>query len=345
MSRVAKRLYATDETFREVADLLFGGGADELVSKLSPKKEEAKRQKRQAQVGLASNVVGITAGTAGLSAALKDERLNQGGKVGQKLYRIGTGMENAANKTKIGGKYYKWVAKPGVAPKLAAGAVGLQTANLAGDAVANRVLSRESKKKVSKRGGRLVPISKAEPGSSDVHSLSAGKLKRIATQKVLNETPEVGGKVKQFVRGKKKAEVTKSITWEGEISKVDADKRQVFGWASIVEMNGQPVVDLQGDYIDIDEIEKSAYDYVVKSRKGGNMHLRNGTEPVHVSDMIESFLVTPEKKEKMGLPESVPTGWWVGYQINDDEAWNLVKSGKRTGFSIHGRGQRTPTVI
>lgn len=61
-----------------------------------------------------------------------------------------------------------------------------------------------------------------------------------------------------------------------------------------------------------------------------------------MADMIESFLVTPEKIEKMGLPESMPLGWWVGYQINDDATWNDVKSGKLTGFSVHGRGKRTP---
>lgn len=131
------------------------------------------------------------------------------------------------------------------------------------------------------------------------------------------------------------------LRWEGEISKVDVDKQQVFGWASIVEMNGEPVVDLQGDYITIDEVEKSAYDYVHKSRKGGDMHLRdNFGGPVSKSHMIESFVVTPEKKQSLGLPESTPTGWWVGYQVNDPELWAKVKNGERTGFSIHGRGVR-----
>lgn len=132
------------------------------------------------------------------------------------------------------------------------------------------------------------------------------------------------------------------ITWEGEIAKMDTDRRQVFGWASVVEVNGEPVVDLQGDFITVDEIEKAAYSYVQKSRKGGDMHQREGDGPKHVSDMIESFVVTPEKIEKMGLPASTPVGWWVGFQVNDDETWNLVKSGKRTGFSVHGRGKREP---
>jgi len=71
------------------------------------------------------------------------------------------------------------------------------------------------------------------------------------------------------------------------------------------------------------------------------MHLRDGDQPVHASDMIESFIVTPEKKQALGLPDEMPVGWWVGYQVNDPDVWAKVKSGERTGFSIHGRGRRS----
>lgn len=325
MSEIAKRLYATDETFREVADLLFGSGADELVSKLSP--QEAQRQKRQAQIGLASNVVGIAAGTAALGSAHKDWK---------------EAKKPGAEPGPVTGRLQRYVKTPkGKAKLIAAGAGGalaLQGTNLVGDAVANRVLARESKKKVAKGY-----ISKMEPGGADLN-LNRGKLSRIAVESARTKAENAVKNTKTQISNKIKKNQT-DVVWEGEISKVDEDKRQVFGWASIVEMNGEPVVDLQGDYIDINEIEKSAYEYVIKSRRGGDMHRRNGEEAHHASDMIESFLVTPEKIEKMGLPPTTPIGWWVGYQVNDDEAWELVKSGKRTGFSIHGRGQRTPSVI
>jgi len=132
------------------------------------------------------------------------------------------------------------------------------------------------------------------------------------------------------------------VTWAGEFSKTDEDKRQVFGWASVVEIDGQPIVDRQGDWISPDDIEKAAYQYVLKSRKGGHQHKRDGDQPFHASDMIESFVVTPEKIEKMGLPKDTPVGWWVGYKVHDDEAWTKVKKGEITGFSIHGRGKRMP---
>lgn len=137
--------------------------------------------------------------------------------------------------------------------------------------------------------------------------------------------------------------VQKSIEWEGTFTKFDSDKRQVFGWASIVSINGKPIVDTQGDLIDADEMEKSAYEYVIKSRKGGDQHKRTDEgEAFHASDMIESFVVTPEKKERLGLPDDMPIGWWVGFKVNNDETWRKVKNGEVTGFSIHGRGKREP---
>ena len=56
-------LLATDETFREVADLLFGGGGDELISKINPAQSDLathERRKRGITAGLSA--VGATAG-------------------------------------------------------------------------------------------------------------------------------------------------------------------------------------------------------------------------------------------------------------------------------------------
>lgn len=129
-----------------------------------------------------------------------------------------------------------------------------------------------------------------------------------------------------------------------EISKVDTDKRQVFGWASISKKHGAEVVeDLQGDSIDTDELEKAAYNYMLKSRKGGHEHQKGDEGPVHVSDIIESMVITKEKKEALGLPEDMHEGWWVGFKVNDDKVWELAKSGELAGFSIHGSGRRVPT--
>lgn len=134
------------------------------------------------------------------------------------------------------------------------------------------------------------------------------------------------------------------------ISKADEEKKQVFGWCSISKKDGVDVVDLQGDMIPIEEIETAAYSYMLNSRKGGNQHQRVNKgfvedEPLHVSDIIESVVFTPEKIEKMGLPADFPQGWWIGQQIHDEETWQQVKTGQRKSFSVHGKGRREPVVL
>ena len=178
-------------------------------------------------------------------------------------------------------------------------------------------------------------LSKAMPDQSAVHAPSAGKRKRprgrLMPVKVDNTVPAAGdiGKSDDL-----------DIVWSGEFSKTDDEKRQVFGWASVVEVNGQPVIDRQGDWITPDEIEKAAYEYVIKSRKGGDQHKRDGDQPFHASDLIESFVVTKEKIEKMGLPADTPVGWWIGFKVHNEDTWQDVKKGLKTGFSIHGKGKR-----
>lgn len=140
------------------------------------------------------------------------------------------------------------------------------------------------------------------------------------------------------------SKVLGSFTLVTEFSKVDNDKRQVFGWASVSELGGERVVDHQRDSIAPEELEKAAYDYVRNSRVGGIMHQRVGkSAPKQVGTLIESMVFTPEKLEVMGLSKSaVPTGWWTGFKVMDDDIWEGVKKGKWAGFSVHGVGKRLP---
>lgn len=128
-------------------------------------------------------------------------------------------------------------------------------------------------------------------------------------------------------------------TLDGEftIEKADEKKGLVFGWASVIRKNGKVVVDRQNDVIEDDwEMEKAAYRYVLTSRVGGHEHVKKG-----VSVLVESMAFTDEKCEALGLPDSFPRGWWVGYQITDKEVMKNMVAGKYTGFSVHGTGKRT----
>lgn len=286
-----------DPVFDAVITELFGDAVDtaELyaISKSNPDPssvhvntagaKKLKQKKRDAQIGLANNAIGATAGTIATAQA----------------YKVARNM-NPENmkKTRTGRFLLKTKINPKVAvPAAGAAGVGLQAFNGAADAWSAKYFGQE--------------------------------LKDMSKPK------------------KQKVKKDHDVTWSGEISKVDTEKRQVFGWASVTHVDGEPVIDRQGDYIPLDELEDAAYTYVIDSRKGGDMHRRVGKAasgadaPVHVSDMIESFVVTPEKLKAMGLPaDAVNPGWWVGYKVNDDEQWQLVKDGKRLGFSVHGAGRR-----
>jgi hypothetical protein len=129
-----------------------------------------------------------------------------------------------------------------------------------------------------------------------------------------------------------------------EICKLDDDERTVFGWAYVTHNElGQLNVDKSGEYIDDpDELAHAAYDFVLESRSGGREHARTGNSHVVHSTMIESMMFTPEKLEKMGVPEGVlPVGWWVGFKVHDDDTWQGVKDGRWKSFSIHGRGSKS----
>lgn len=133
---------------------------------------------------------------------------------------------------------------------------------------------------------------------------------------------------------------------QGDITKTDDDKRLVFGWASqITNADGTPMVDSEGDVIaDEWELEKAAYDFVTNHRVAGEVHQRDGGKPVVVGECVESFVLTKAKRDALGLPDTMPLGWWVGFKVTDDNVWKAVKDGTYSSFSIGGRAIRVPVT-
>lgn len=121
------------------------------------------------------------------------------------------------------------------------------------------------------------------------------------------------------------------------IKKAVDEKMQAFGWASIaVEEDGHQIDDWQDDMIDPEDLENAAYNFVEFYRDAGEMHERNG-----IGTLIESMVFTPDKLKALGIPEgTLPTGWWVGFQITDPDVWAKIKSGEYTMFSIEGTAER-----
>ena len=118
-----------------------------------------------------------------------------------------------------------------------------------------------------------------------------------------------------------------------KVLKFDTERQYVFGWASVaITKDGHQVEDLQGDLIDIDDLEEAAYQFALDYRSTGIMH-----KGETVGQMIESFMVTPDKLEAMGLPpDALPQGHWVGFHIPDAEVFSKIKDGTYSAFSIQG---------
>lgn len=125
------------------------------------------------------------------------------------------------------------------------------------------------------------------------------------------------------------------------IYKTDSDKRLVFGWASIaITVDGEQLEDRQQDMIDPEDLEESAYEYVLNFRDTGEEHIPTMRKK---GKLVESCVFTVEKQKAMGIPEgTLPVGWWVGFKIEDDAAWERVKNGTYRMFSIEGKANREP---
>ena len=187
--------------------------------------------------------------------------------------------------------------------------------------------------------GILVPKSPQVP---DVAAIKA-PMKALA--------PKALGVLKKAVEPDEDAT---DIVWAGEFAKYDVPKRQAFGWASVVEINGEPVIDLQADFITPDDLETAAYAFVHKSRVGGTQHERDEWDnPVQAGYLIESKVWTDEKYEAFAkslnldpaLFADAPRGWEVGFQYEPGKTWSDIEKGLKTGFSVHGRGKRVPVTI
>lgn len=95
--------------------------------------------------------------------------------------------------------------------------------------------------------------------------------------------------------------------------------------------------DLQGDFMSAEEIEKTAHNYLIKSRVVGATHAK----PMD-AQVVESY-IAPQDLEFTGQygTQKVKQGSWIlGIKVSDPKEWQKVLSGEYTGFSVGGFGLR-----
>lgn len=115
-----------------------------------------------------------------------------------------------------------------------------------------------------------------------------------------------------------------------KVVKVDEEQRIIYGWASVTKVNGELLVDRQGDVIETDTLHKAVNEFMEDIRVGKVMHQG---EPV--GQIIHSFPVSKDIMDALGI-QTDKEGWITGYKVYDDTIWEDVKSGKYAAFSIGG---------
>jgi len=130
---------------------------------------------------------------------------------------------------------------------------------------------------------------------------------------------------------------------EKEQSKEPAEKSMMF---KIYKLNKRKhlvggvvyepeTVDAQGDYTDAEEIEKAIERFMEKYAKDPKRIRVNHQGRAYYFPIIECF--QPETDIKKGGKTVKAGSWWLMVKVTDDSIWQLVESGKLTGFSMGGR--------
>ena len=130
-----------------------------------------------------------------------------------------------------------------------------------------------------------------------------------------------------------------NVTYDADIFKADEEKHVVYGVAYPVFPEGQ--ADTQNDYILPEEIERMAWDFMIKSRTMDYQH----KFPIDQSKAIpvESY-IAPCDLEINGY-RVAKGSWIVATKIFDDNLWNEIKKGHISSYSIRGRGKRKRVTL
>lgn len=120
------------------------------------------------------------------------------------------------------------------------------------------------------------------------------------------------------------------------VVKTAPDLQIAYGWASVVEKDGKPVVDSDNEVVTEADLDSYVRQFVLGRHGGRVMH----EGPVE-SELVESMMFTKEKQEILGI-DLGKVGWWVGFKYHNPETWARIKSGELPMFSLAGYAVMRP---
>lgn len=120
-----------------------------------------------------------------------------------------------------------------------------------------------------------------------------------------------------------------------KIAKLDQENHIVWGWAYVVQKNGEQVIDHSEQMIELEEVQKAAHGFIAESRIGGVMH----EEPA--GEIVDSIFFSEELQKALDI-DLGQVGWFIGFKVSDESVWSRVLDGELRMFSIGGTAKETP---
>jgi hypothetical protein len=141
----------------------------------------------------------------------------------------------------------------------------------------------------------------------------------------------------------------KSFDGDQLVRKLDDDQHMVWGWANVITVKGQPVVDEHKDIIEPDTMEKAATEFMKDVRTHAAMHRYDWVvkgddlvhEPVQIGTVVHSLPLSYGLAKLLGVSTDVE-GWIVGVHVTNESEWQKYKDGTYKSFSIGGRSEFHP---
>ena len=195
----------------------------------------------------------------------------------------------------------------------------------------NDLATAAAKARQQKESQRLAQLGDADAFHAMVNAKVADRLQVLDTQIAALRRQRGAPKAASISKAKREDFCL-------QIEKAAASGKYVAGWASVIEVDGQPVTDIQGDVIGMDELRKSAHTYVTKARAAKVMH-----DGAIIGEVVESVLIDGDFAKCHGITHG-KRGWWIAMAIADPDVQKQVRAGIFKGFSIGGSGERKPIV-
>lgn len=116
------------------------------------------------------------------------------------------------------------------------------------------------------------------------------------------------------------------------------EQKQVF-YCVVLEPGS---VDLQGDRVSAEEIEKAEHNYLINHRFVSDSHRKdsNGQLLPQAAAVAESYIAPVDFE--IGAEKIIKGSWVMAIKVFDSETWQNVMTGEIDGLSIGGDAYRVP---